>query len=129
MRLQPFVQVGELAFTLAADEIRRRWGAPLREGRNAVALNELDYGHAVLRFQDNGRLEEITLQVPVLDLGTVAVPFASLQGFVQHHDEGWFQRAGFTISPRFGLAFDAREPHWITFLAAHCLDEWRKLCE
>jgi len=127
MKLIPFVQAGELAFTLSASEIRRRWGAPLYEGRNGVALNELDYGHTVLRFQDNGRLEEITVQVPVLELDTLAVPFASLQGFVQAQDAGCFQRAGFLISPRFGLAFDPREPSWVTLLAAHGLDPWRAL--
>lgn len=127
MKLQPFVQAGELAFTLTAAEIRRRWGPPLREGRNEVALDELDYGHIVLRFQDNGRLEEITAQVEVLELGTLAVPFASLQGFVRSQDPEAFERARFVISPRFGLAFDPQELFWITFLAAHCLDEWRAL--
>lgn len=127
MQLQPFVQAGELAFTLTAEDIRRRWGAPQREGRNEVALNELDYGHTVLRFQDSGRLEEITTRVPVLELGSVAVPFASLAAFVRAQDPEAFQRMRFTISPRFGLAFDPQEPPWLTFLAAHCLDEWRRL--
>lgn len=127
MKLEPFVRAGELAFTLTADAIRQRWGRPLREGRNSVALNELDYGHTVLRFQDNGRLEEITTEVPVLELGSVAVPFASLQGFVRAQDAEAFERARFTISPSLGLAFDPKEPYWLTFLAAHCLDEWRKL--
>ncbi len=127
MKLQPFVQAGELAFTLTAEDIRRRWGVPQREGRNAVALNELDYGHTVLRFQDCGRLEEITLRVPVLELATVAVPFASLQSFVRSQDPEAFERARFVISPRFGLAFDPSEPPWLTVLAAHCLDEWRRL--
>lgn len=127
MKLHPFVQAGELAFTLSAGDIRQRWGRPLHEGRNSVALNELDYGHTVLRFQDNGRLEEITVQVTVLELGSVVVPFASLQSFVRTQDADSFERARFVISPRFGLAFDPREPPWITLLAAHCLDEWRKL--
>jgi hypothetical protein len=127
MKLEPFVRAGELAFTLSAAEIRRRWGPPLRECRNQVALNELDYGHVVLRFQDGGRLEEITTQAPVLEMGALAVPFASLQGFVQAQDPEAFERARFIVSPRFGLAFDAHEPCWVTFLAVHCLDAWRAL--
>ena len=38
-----------------------------------------------------------------------------------------FRRAGFVVSPAFGLAFDPTEPPWVTALAAHCLAEWRAL--
>ena len=36
-------------------------------------------------------------------------------------------RAGFVVSPRFGLAFDPGEPSWVTALARHCLPQWEAL--
>ena len=49
MRLEPYVRVDGLPFTVTSDELRRRHGLPLREARNDVGLNELDYGHVVYR--------------------------------------------------------------------------------
>ena len=127
MTLQPFVRVDGVAFSASRDEVLRERGTPRREARNEVGLNELDYDHVVYRFQDSGRLEEVTMQAPVLHLGSVAVPFERLDAFVRAQDPAAFERAGFLVSPRFGLAFDAREPCWVTALAAHCLPEWEAL--
>lgn len=129
MRLDPFASVDGHAFSLSRDEVLRAHGQPLSQGRNGVGLNELDYGGTVFRFQDNGRLEEITTEARVLDLGPVAVPFGSLQAFVTDQDGEAFRRAGFVVSPRFGLAFDPSEPFWVTGLARHCLPQWRALPE
>jgi len=127
VRLEPFTSVDGCAFTVSRADLVRMRGAPARESRNGVGLNELDYGSVVYRFQDNGRLEEVTTQAPVLDLGVVAVPFASLEAFVDDHDPAAFRRAGFVVSPRFGLAFDPSEPCWVTALARHCLPQWEAL--
>jgi hypothetical protein len=127
MRLEPFTKVDDVLFSqLRADVVRVR-GEPVRESRNDVGLTELDYGEVVFRFQDCGRLEEVTAQVPVLVLGSVAVPFSSLQAFVREHDPESFSKAGFVVSPKFGLAFDPNEPSWVTALAKHSIDEWRAL--
>lgn len=127
MRLDPFVSFAGHAFTLQRDDLLARRGPPLRTARNEVGLNELDYGDIVLRFQDNGRLEEITAQAPVMHIGAVAIPFASLQPFVCDHDAQAFWRARFLVSPALGLAFDPTEPAWVTALAHHCLPEWEAL--
>lgn len=127
MKLRPFESVDDTPFTTSIDELRRRRGAPWRQVRNGVGLNEMDYGDVVYRFQDGGRLEEITLQAEVLNIGNVAVPFAHLAAFLQANDPAMFERARFLISPAFGLAFDPSEPYWVTALARHCLPEWRKL--
>ena len=99
----------------------------MRQGRNEVGLNELDYDDVVFRFQDGGRLEEVTARAAVLNLGTMAVPFAALESFVRDNDPSMFERAGFLVSPKFGLAFDPQCPNWVTALARHCIDEWRAL--
>ncbi|VTU24058.1 hypothetical protein H6CHR_02116 [Variovorax sp. PBL-H6] len=127
MKLDPFVSVDGVPFTISQEEIVKMRGQPIEAGRNSVGLNELDYASVVYRFQDSGRLEEVTMQATVVNFGNVAVPFDALPSFVQQQDPGVFERAGFVVSPRFGLAFDPCQPHWVTALAAHCLDAWRAL--
>lgn len=106
MQLEPFVRVDETPFDASAQDILTCRGAPRCAQRNEVGLHELDYGGIVFRFQDSGRLEEISLQAPVLGLQTLRIPFNALAGFVRDQDGACFERAGFLISPRYGLAFD-----------------------
>jgi hypothetical protein len=127
MKLDPFSAVDDVSFSVSREEVLRVRGTPVRQGRNGVGLNELDYADVVLRFQDCGRLEEITAQAPVLNLGTVSVPFFALERFVRENDPSAFERAGFVVSPRFGLAFDPHCPSWVTALAEHCIAQWRAL--
>ena len=125
--LQPFVAFGGMPFDLSVDGLLALLGPPDRCSRNAAGLNAYDYGHSVLRFQDSGRLEEITKRASLLQLGTVVVPFSALPGFVRSQDDEAFERAGFLVSPSFGLAFVPDEPDWVTALARHCLPTWRAL--
>jgi hypothetical protein len=127
MKLEPFAQVDDAPFTLTREDLRRTRGEPWRALRNDVGLNEMDYGDVVYRFQDNGRLEEITREAKVLHIGNVAVPFEQLAAFVRSQDTEAFERAGFLVSPLFGLAFDPSQPYWVTALAQHCLPQWRGL--
>jgi len=46
----------------------------------------MDYGSVVYRFQDCGRLEEITTRAPVVYIGAVDVPFNALESFVRSND-------------------------------------------
>ena len=127
VRIEPYVQVDGVPFSATGDDIRGRRGKPWRSGRNDVGLDELDYGDAVYRFQDCGRLEEVTLQARVLAFGNVAVPFDVLAAFVREGDPAAFERAGFLVSPAFGIAFDPAQPFWVTALAQHCLPQWEAL--
>ena len=63
----------------------------------------------------------------MLNLGAVAVPFTALEAFVRDNDPSMFDKAGFLVDPKFGLAFDSQCPNWVTALAAHCINEWRAL--
>ena len=127
MKLQPYVLVDATPFWASREQIENARGRPLKASRNSVGLNELDYGTVVFRFQDRGRLEEITAQAPVVYIGNVDVPFTGLEEFVREQDAAAFERAGFIVSPKFGLAFDPNCPTWVTALAAHCIDTWRAL--
>jgi hypothetical protein len=127
VKLIPFQTVDDVPFSSTEADILRMHGHPMRRRRNEVELNELDYGGVVFRFQDSGRLEEVTMQAEVLHLGAVAVPFANLEAFVQGQDPGAFYRARFLVSPAFGFAFDPREPSWVTALARHAIAQWHAL--
>ena len=127
MHLEPFIRVNGTPFTASREYVIRAHGQPLSEIRNPVGLNELDYGAVVYRFQDSGRLEEITSRAEVLHLGAVAVPFRDLAVFVRANDAAAFERADFLVSPLFGLAFVPGEPCWVTALARHCLGAWEAL--
>lgn len=127
MRLQPYEHVDGIPFTVTRQDALRRYGQPISETCNAVDLTELDYGNRVLRFQQSGRLEEVTVRAPVLDLGNVSIPFFSLGEFVHRQDGQAFERAGFLISPLLGMAFVPHQPSWVTALARHCLPDWQAL--
>ena len=127
MHLQPYQSVDGMPFTATRDDIIRAHGPPHSEERNNVGLTALDYGALVYRFQDSGRLEEITTRAQVLHLGTLAIPFGTLATFVRANDSAAFERAGFLVSPRYGIAFVPDEPGWLTALARHCLPQWEAL--
>lgn len=127
MHLQPFARVNDVAFDTPLEALLRRFPHPLSTGRNAVDLNEVDYGHTVYRFQDSGRLEEVTARAAILHLDTLAIPFTALGAFVRQHDAACFERAGFLVSPGFGIAFVPSQPHWVTALARHALVQWEAL--
>lgn len=127
MKLLPFIRVDATPFSASREDIERERGRPVQEAFNLVGLTELDYGTVVFRFQSSGRLEEITMQAQAVEVEGCDVPFHALETFVRERDDAVFDRAGFVVSPRFGLAFDPRSSGWVTALAAHCLDEWRAL--
>jgi hypothetical protein len=127
MRLVPYICVDGVPFAITPTQLHTRFGPPVAQSRTPVGLNEHDYGERVFRFQDSGRLEEVTQRAPELHFGETTVPFAALGAFVRAHDREAFERAGFLISPRHGLAFVPDAPDWVTALAAHCIPTWRDL--
>ncbi|MBS0390354.1 MAG: hypothetical protein JSR23_04230 [Proteobacteria bacterium] len=124
MHLKPYECVEGTPFVATRADVIRTHGLPCSEARNHVGLTALDYRTVVYRFQDSGRLEEVTARAEVLHLGAVAIPFRSLAAFVRAGDAAAFERAGFLVSPRYGIAFVPAEPCWVTALAAHCLAQW-----
>jgi hypothetical protein len=127
VHLTPYDRVDDIDFGLSPEALVERLGEPRSITRNEVALTAYDYGDRVFRFQDGGRLEEVTQRTPVLHLGTLAVPFAALAAFVRAQDDEAFERAGFLVSPRFGFSFVPQEPDWLTALARHCIQIWQSL--
>lgn len=127
MKLTPYRQVDEIAFSVTPADLRLRKGSPLVTSRNGIGLEEMDYGDSVFRFQDGGQLEEVTKQASVIQLPNAAVPVSFLGKFLRAQDSEAFERGGFVVSPRFGLAFAPQSPGWVTALAQHCIDTWRAM--
>ena len=127
MKIDPFVSVDETPFSASREDILNARGRPSRSCRNGVGLHELDYGDVVYRFQDCGRLEEVTMRATTLTLGEIDIPFEALSDYLRAHDPSMFEKADFLVSPRFGLAFAPDCPPWITALARHCLESWRAI--
>jgi hypothetical protein len=127
MHLQPYQSVDGTPFTATREDIIRAHGPPHSEERNNIGLTALDYGALVYRFQDSGRLEEVTARAQVLHLGALAIPLGTLAMFVRANDSAAFERAGFLVSPRYGIAFVLDEPCWVTALARHCLPQWEAM--
>lgn len=127
MKLTPYRQVDEIAFSVTPADLRLRKGSPLVTSRNGIGLEEMDYGDSVFRFQDGGQLEEVTKQASVIQLPNAAVPVSFLGKFLRAQDSEAFERGGFVVSPRFGLAFAPQSPGWVTALAKHCIATWRAM--
>lgn len=127
MHLQPYDGVDGTLFSATREDLLRQRGRPRSQTRNEVGLTALDYGDVVFRFQDCGRLEEVTAWAEVLHLGAVAVPFRALAGFVRGRDALLFERAGFLVSPAFGMAFVPAQPYWVTALAQHAVAQWERI--
>lgn len=127
MKLTPYRQVDDIAFSVTPADLRLRKGSPLVTSRNGIGLEEMDYGDSVFRFQDGGQLEEVTKQASVIQLPNAAVPVSFLGKFLRAQDSEAFERGGFVVSPRFGLAFAPQSPGWVTALAQHCIDAWRAM--
>ncbi|MGR4871948.1 hypothetical protein ACIPRI_24130 [Variovorax sp. LARHSF232] len=127
MNIDPFVSVDDMPFSASMDHVLQARGTPAATCRNGVGLNELDYGDAIYRFQDCGRLEEMTMRAPMVHIGGIEMAFGELAAFVRDRDPSAFEKADFVISPRFGLAFAPDCPPWVTALARHCLEAWRAI--
>jgi hypothetical protein len=127
MKLTPYRQVDDIAFSIRPADLLLRKGTPVMTARNDIGLQEMDYGDCVFRFEDNGRLEEVTRQASVIQLPHAAVPVRFLGRFLREQDASSFERGGFVVSPKFGLAFAPESPGWVTALAEHCIDTWRSM--
>lgn len=125
MKVVPFESVGEVKFSDSRKDIIAALGKPDQEVGNCIGLHELKYQNIIYRFDKAGALEEITVHAPVLDLGAVSVPFSVLSAYIHQQDHSAFTKAGFLVSPQFGLAFDPDCPPWVTVITKHSIDLWR----
>lgn len=128
MDLVPYRRFGASAFDLTEAGLSSVLGPARIRQLLPIGLLELDHGDVVHRFQTRtGRLEEITRPAPLLWLDDRMLLFPQLDAHVRAHDASALERGGFLVSPRYGLAFVPGQPSWVTALAVHCIDTWRRM--
>jgi len=125
MKFIPLRQFGDIGFGAAADTLISLKGKPKRTRVKRSGLTELDYGSIFYRFSQDSRLVEVTANAPTIELSAVLVPFSLLANYFREHDQLYFERCGFLVSPRFGIAHDPDFPSWVTAFPASSIDLWR----
>jgi len=125
VRLEPFVRVHGTPFTISHAELIRLRGPAFNRTEDDDGLNVLDFGDSIYRFTTDGTLAEVSLQASVVLFGNVAVPFGNLVGFIRSQDIEAFDRAGYLVSPAYGLSFLSYRPFWVTALARWRVAEWK----
>ncbi|MCE2570374.1 hypothetical protein [Motilimonas eburnea] len=124
---RPYKSINEIPFDSAESEVIERFGPPDSTGVNSIGLQELDYGESIYRFESSGKLVEVTVNLEKLALDSDVVQFCDLEGYLTKKDVGIFNKFGFLVSPKFGLAFDPDHKHWITFFRESGLEDWRNI--
>lgn len=127
MRFSPFTKVGDITFGTDAGTLAGLIGQPRAQRVNRDGLMEFDYGSVVYRFDETSTLVEITADSPAIQLDSHQVPFACLASCIREHDQSAFERYGFLVSPRFGIAHDPDFPSWVTAFPEKSLHFWRAI--
>ena len=77
-------------------------GVPWSEELGGAGMDQLSYYITIHEMAKVDASHALTISAhtnlgtsPIVDFGTVAVPFAALRSFVQDQDPSWFERAGF----------------------------------
>ena len=124
---RPYKSINEIPFDSRESEVIERFGLPDSTGVNSIGLKEYDYGESIYRFDSRGKLVEVTVNLEELALDSQVVKFCELEGYLTKNDVGIFNKYGFLVSPKFGLAFDPDHKHWITFFREAELEDWRNI--
>jgi len=125
MKLEPYVLVDTTPFSASRNRSWRK-GPALKELRNGVGLNELDYGAVVYRFQT----VEGWKKCPCELRSSTSEPLTCRSQVLR---PSFWQRMSQPLNAQVhrqsevGLAFDPNCPTWVTALAAHCIDTWRAI--
>lgn len=124
---RPYRSINEILFNSPEPEVIARLGLPNINGVNSIGLKELDYGESVYRFDSSEKLVEVTVNLEELALNSEVVKFSELEDYLTKNDVSIFNKFGFIVSPKFGLAFDPDHKHWITFFRETELEDWRNI--
>jgi hypothetical protein len=124
VKVSPFTQVGSITFGIDPGTLAGLIGQPRSQRVMRAGQMEVDYGSTVYRFDAASTLVEITADAPTLELDGHLIPFAFLSSYIREHDQSVFERVGFLVSPRFGIAHDPEFPSWVTAFPEQSLDIW-----
>jgi hypothetical protein len=127
VKVSPFTQVENIKFGIGLGTLAGLIGHPRSQRVNRAGQMEVDCGSTVYRFDAASTLVEITANAPTLELDGHLIPFAVLANYVREHDQSAFERVGFLVSPRFGIAHDPDCPSWVTAFPEQSLHTWRAI--
>lgn len=129
MKISAYKSVGLVPFGIGRSDLICLLGAPEVERQSPTWAIELSYQSGTYRFDSDDRLKEISVNVPELEIDGESVLFENLRTFLEHSDNEIFERVGFLISPKFGLAFDENFPSWVTAFPREELQLWRSIAK
>lgn len=128
MKIEPFAALGEITFGSDQATVVARLGEPQRTSTSRTGEFELHYPRIVVRLA-KGRVVEATADSKAIQLGGAEVPFQTLSAFVRAQDQGVFERTGFVVSPKYGIAFDPAFPCWVTAFPRERLASWQNAAQ
>lgn len=127
MKISPLHAVDGIPFGAAEAEVVAVVGEPLLRSRSRRGEEELRYAESVYRFGGDLGLVEVSLNSQAVALNDVEVQFADLPTFFRTNDSEVFDRIGFVVSPRYGVAVDPSFETWVTLMPMHQIAAWKTL--
>ena len=125
MRFTPYIALDRFRFDMDREAVVRVLGVPTHEEVNQIGDLELSWDSPALNARlFAGVLTEISADIPVLSFGAGEVRFRELSEFLRSNDPAVFERVGFLVSPRYGLALDPNYPDWVTVFSKGRLSKW-----
>lgn len=133
MHLTPYIEVTGVPFGAAETLVLSNLGAAHRRTVDYLGRLELAFEARAFRFSaQTGLFVEATLCSEYFQIDGCALPgakggeaaFVELGFTVAKLDADSFERNGFIVSPRFGVAFDPHHAPFLTAFARSELPEW-----
>jgi hypothetical protein len=127
MNYLPFEHLDNIELTVREAEIKLRIGLPCTVRNNEADLIEYDFDKYIFRFDMEGNLSEVTANCKVLEYKSQKITFKELSKFISVNDIQAFEKYGFIVSPKYGVAFDPEFEPWVTFLTHSGLSGWKNV--
>jgi len=124
MKFSPFKSINGIPFNYSKDDIIQAIGNPENVTVNNLGWEELNYDELIFRLDKKGKLVEITANLENVDLNGIKIQYRHLKEYLSKNDNEVFDRVGFTVSPKFGIAFDSEHQFWVTHFRQSELEGW-----
>ncbi len=125
MVIVPFLKIDGISLDTSSRVVKEIKGQPNSIKTNSLGLIEIDFGSYVYRFDKEDSLHEVTLNAPSIELAGASVSFEQLEKYVKQTDNNWFDKYGFIVSPKLGIAFDPQHSPFLTVLTKLGLQGWK----
>lgn len=126
MKLDPYVSVDDIRFSMPELEVSGLLGEPTRRDTNRKGESQLHYHDCVYRFSASEGFLECSGTWNVVEIDGVAVPTGVLADFVRTRDVEAHEVLGFLVSLRYGISLDLEHAGHIT---AFRLGRWDKVVD